>query len=202
VSVCGDFGGVTAKGEPCRRASDGLCAQHKDLIAQGSPFKTIRHQKKRAYLRALVETGGNMSRACELAEIDRSTPYTAQWKQDEEFQALLCLAQDMGADHLEAEMIRRAYDGVEEPVGFYKGEPSAYVRRYSDTLMIFALKAARPEKYAERQRIEHSGRDGGPIETRLVRVPVVEEDVDTWTTRFRPVGLRDGSADGNGNGRP
>ena len=51
---------------------------------------------------------------------------------------------------LEREARRRAVEGVEEPVGFYKGEPSAYVRKYSDTLLIFLMKGARPDKYRDR----------------------------------------------------
>lgn len=120
-------------------------------------FHGIAHPKKRAYLRALVEVGGNVTRACEVAEISRRTPY--QWKEDDpEFRELLPVAEAMAADHLEAEAFRRAYEGVEEPVGFYKGEPSAYVQRYSDTLMIFLLKGAKPDKYAERH--QHTGKDG------------------------------------------
>lgn len=122
-----------------------------------TPFVHIQHPKKRAFLRALVEVGGNVSRACEVAEIDRSTPYTDQWKDDEDFQAARKMAEAMAGDHLEAEAIRRAYDGVTEPVGFYQGEPSAFVQKYSDTLMIFLLKGSKPEKYATRQEVKHSG---------------------------------------------
>jgi hypothetical protein len=138
-------------------------------MADAKVFDAIQHPKKRAYLRALVEAGGNVTKACEIAEIDRSTPYTSQWAEDEEFAGLLPLAETMAADHLEAEAVRRAYHGVTEPVGFYKGAPSAYVQRYSDTLLIFLLKGAKPEKYADRHQV--TGKDGGPIEvnTRDVR---------------------------------
>lgn len=40
-------------------------------------------------------------------------------------------------------MYRRAVEGVETPVGWYKGNPGAYVREYSDTRLMFRL-AARP----------------------------------------------------------
>ncbi len=39
---------------------------------------------------------------------------------------------------------------MEEPAGWYEGEPGGYVRRYSDTLLIFKLKGELPHKYAER----------------------------------------------------
>ncbi len=53
-------------------------------------------------------------------------------------------------DILEAEAFRRAVEGVEKPVGWYKGEPGGYVREYSDVLLMFQLKALRPEKCRER----------------------------------------------------
>lgn len=42
-----------------------------------------------------------------------------------------------------------------------------YEHEYSDTLLIFQLKGAKPEKY--RERIEHSGPDGGPIQIQAVQ---------------------------------
>ena len=38
---------------------------------------------------------------------------------------------------------------MEKPVGWYKGKPGGYVREYSDVLLMFRLKALRPEKYRE-----------------------------------------------------
>jgi hypothetical protein len=125
-----------------------------------SPFEHIRNPKKRAFLAALIESGGNIRRAAQLANVSYAAPYTKQWKEDDEFQVAYERAREMGADHLEAEAIRRAYDGVSEPVGFYMGEPSTYVRKYSDTLLIFLLKGARPAKYAERHRV--AGDETGP----------------------------------------
>lgn len=131
------------------------------MSAKVSPFGDIRAPKKRAFLVSLVQAGGNITKACELAKIDPSTPYTRQWKKDEAFQAVLAEAKEMGADHLEGEAIRRAYEGVKEPVGWHKGEPGGYVQRYSDTLMIFLLKGAKKDKYVERH--QHTGEGGGPI---------------------------------------
>ena len=64
---------------------------------------------------------------------------------------------------LEDEAIRRAREGVDEPV-FYKGEHCGNVRRYSDTLLIFMLKARKPDVYRKRASIEHTGANGGPLE--------------------------------------
>jgi len=127
-----------------------------------SPFGEIQSPKKRGFLTALVESGGNVTEACKLTKISQATPYTRQWLDDEQFQQYLRAAKLMAAEHLEAEAIRRAYHGVDEPVGFYKGEPSAYVRRYSDVLLIFLLKGAMKHKYADRHEL--TGKDGGAIE--------------------------------------
>ena len=50
---------------------------------------------------------------------------------------------------LEDECLRRARDGVKVP-RFHNGKISGYVRRSSDALLIFLLKARRPEKYRDR----------------------------------------------------
>ena len=56
---------------------------------------------------------------------------------------------------MEAEARRRGVEGTLKPV-FYKGEECGQVREYSDTLLIFLLKAHDP-KYRDRQQVEHSG---------------------------------------------
>ena len=56
----------------------------------------------------------------------------------------------MAGDILEAEAHRRAVEGVEEPVGWYKGQAGGTVRRYSDVLLMFLLKGVLPERYKDR----------------------------------------------------
>ncbi len=69
-------------------------------------------------------------------------------KKDRRFEAACQEALEIAIDEIEAEARRRAKDGVLEPV-FYGGKPVGVIRRYSDTLLIFLLKAARPEKYRD-----------------------------------------------------
>lgn len=123
-------------------------------------FDAIGHKKKRAFLAAYAETG-TVKAACEAAEISRATFYTKQWQEDEDFRAAFAHAQDMAAETLENEARRRAVEGVKEPVGWYKGQPGGYVTRYSDTLLIFLMKGAMPEKY--RERYEHTGPGGAAL---------------------------------------
>ncbi len=114
-----------------------------------SPFAEISHPKKRAFLSAFAECG-NKSRAAQMAGVAKQTIYTRQWREDREFQVALESARVMAADVLEQEAHRRAVEGVEEPVGWYKGEAGGTVRRYSDTLLIFLLKGVLPQRYRER----------------------------------------------------
>ncbi len=47
----------------------------------------------------------------------------------------------------EEEAVRRAVDGINEPV-FYKGRQVGDIRRFSDTLLIFLMKAGDPARTA------------------------------------------------------
>lgn len=88
-------------------------------------------------------------------------------------------ALEVATDLLEAEARRRAEEGTEEPVGWFKGEPGGYVQRYSDTLMSQLLKAHRPEKY-NRDRMELTGADGGPIQHDSIDYSnLSDEDLET-----------------------
>lgn len=115
------------------------------------------HLKKRAkqrssFLRQLRQTGGNVSRSCELAGVSRQTVY--DWREsDESFALQWNEAVEFGTDELEEEARRRAFRGVDEPV-FYQGDECGTVRKYSDTLLIFLLKGRKPDKYRERVTID------------------------------------------------
>lgn len=101
-------------------------------------------------LAALAETG-NVSKAANAAGINRVTHYV--WlKEDPEYAAAAEDAMEQAADLLEEEARRRAHDGTDEPV-FYQGVQCGTVRKYSDTLLIFLLKAARPERFRERASV-------------------------------------------------
>ena len=113
------------------------------------------------FLTALRE-GATVAGACKAAKIGRSTAY--EWRgKDEDFAAAWDEALEDGTDALEDEAKRRGADGVDEPV-FYQGKQVSTVTKYSDTLLMFLLKGRRPEKFKDRH--EHTGADGGPIETR------------------------------------
>lgn len=141
-----------------------------------TPKKRPRWAK--GFLAALAESG-NVRLSCESAGIQRWTAYDLR-SSNEAFAADWDTALDEAADLLEQEARRRAYDGVRRlkfdrgnlitiPLIGSDGKPvldkddkpvmTPYVEHeYSDTLMIFLLKAARPEKYRERSDVRHSGK--------------------------------------------
>lgn len=61
----------------------------------------------------------------------------------------------MAVERMENEARRRAVEGTLRPV-FHGGAQVGEVREYSDTLLIFLLKAHDP-KYRDKQQIEYSG---------------------------------------------
>jgi hypothetical protein len=94
---------------------------------------------------AAFSVSGNVSAACRSAGISRNT--AANWrKADPDFAAAYADAEIEAVEHLEAEARRRAVDGVDEPVFGKDGEIGTR-RRYSDTLLMFLLNGAAPEKY-------------------------------------------------------
>lgn len=114
------------------------------------------HPKKTAMLTALALTG-NVTAAAKKAKVGRRTHY--EWvEQDPEYKAAVADAMEEAADLMEEEARRRGADGVLEPV-FHQGKRCGTIRKYSDTLLIFLLKGARPEKYRERSTVDmnHQG---------------------------------------------
>lgn len=118
------------------------------------------HPKKAAFLAAYARTG-NISAATRAADIWRGSHH-AWIKDDPEYAAAFAEAKEQAIEAMEAEALRRATVGIEEGV-WYKGKRVGAERRVSDTLLIFLLKGARPDKYRENQKIEHSGPGGGAI---------------------------------------
>lgn len=99
--------------------------------------------EKQQALAAYVRTG-MVSTAMQSVGLARQTWY--DWrKADDAFDQAVAEATHHRKERLEAEAERRALST-------------------SDTLLIFLLKAADPEKYSDRYRHELTGRDGGPVQ--------------------------------------
>jgi Bacteriophage Sf6, terminase small subunit-like len=123
---------------------------------------------KEKFIGAFCELG-NVKAACKRAGITRrKTVY--DWREDDaDFATAWAEAEMVATETLEAEAWRRATRGVRNTTGVYfRGEEIArHVKvEYSDTLLIFLLKARAPEKYRETVRQEHTGPQGGSIEVK------------------------------------
>ncbi len=119
-------------------------------------------EKMEQFLLALADTA-NVSAAAKKARISRRHMYRLR-KDNEDLAAAWKEAIALGTAALEDEAARRAMEGTLKPV-FYKGTKVGTVREYSDTLLIFLLKARDPEKYADRVKQELTGKGGGPLQS-------------------------------------
>lgn len=111
-------------------------------------------EKEAAFFTALADTA-NVSRACKAVGIARQTAYDRK-EAEPGFAERWTAALTLGVEALEDEANRRAFEGVDEPV-FHQGAPCGAIRKYSDTLAIFLLKAHKPAKYREHHAVAHSG---------------------------------------------
>lgn len=139
-----------------------------------TPLKSKRslpNSKQAAFLAAYAKTG-NITQAAKLAKVDRSDHYG--WLKSEAYERKFADAHEEACELLEVEARRRAVEGVKKPV-IYQGEicyqkvwnpetkewhvrnTPLTIREYSDTLLIFLMKGAMPDKYRENIKTEISG---------------------------------------------
>lgn len=136
-------------------------------------------QKTEAFLEALSETA-SVVKACEISGLSRRTAYN--WRDaDTDFAAQWDAALTLGTDALEDEAVRRAHEGTDKPV-FYKGEICGHIREFSDTLLIFMLKARRPEKFRESAQQVPANPDGS---NGFVDGPPIAGSMDEWAQRAK-----------------
>jgi hypothetical protein len=151
-------------------------------------------EKLTAFCAALAETA-QVSKSCAAIGISRQCAY--KWRKENlDFALAWDEAMQIAVSGLEDEAIRRARDGVDDPV-IHQGQftplvdydaideltgekyipqlapvqrnpdgtpKMATVKKYSDTLLIFTLKAHAPAKYRDNQSIELTGKDGGAVQ--------------------------------------
>lgn len=136
------------------------------------PDRTKRTPEKEQILLDMLATGKSVYKAASAAGIARSTAY--EWRDtDPEFKARWEEALEAGIDAMEDEAHRRAVEGVTKPV-YYQGVVCGEVQEYSDTLLIFQLKARRPEKYRENVNHNHSGAISVAVVNYGSPAPVIE----------------------------
>lgn len=120
------------------------------------PVRTVRTDRAREIFLTTLRETCNVSASCRAAMIGRSAAY--DWRRDDEgFRAAWEEAEEEAIDKLEEVARNRAIDS-------------------SDRMMEILLKAHRPEKYVERFRTEHTGANGGPIQTADVTTATLIEE--------------------------
>jgi hypothetical protein len=125
-------------------------------MAKGKkPKASTTTAQQNAFLEAFSQLG-TVKAAALLINIDRGLHY--KWLKDEAYAQRFKDADEDVTQTLEQEMMRRAVRGTDRPV-FHKGKQCGTIREYSDVLLIFALKARRPDKYREHHQhdVNHSG---------------------------------------------
>lgn len=135
------------------------------------------------FIETLAETC-SVTKSAEAAGVSTRTAH--RWRKDDEaFGQAWDDALAVGADVLESEAVRRAHDGWDEPV-YQQGKQVGIVRKFSDTLLIFLLKGAKPEKYKDRHELSGKvdapnvvvylpakGGKGGPVKVEAPPEPAV-----------------------------
>lgn len=156
----------------------------KKAAKPAAPVQVPAQHKGAAFLAALADTG-IILRACELTKTPRANVYF--WRKDADFEARFQLAVDEATERLELEARRRAFEGTDKPV-YQGGQLVGYVREYSDTLLIFTLKALKPDKYRDNAKVEHTGKDGAALAPAVVVVPATAADMESWQAKHSPKG--------------
>lgn len=144
--------------------------QHKDSRA------ILAKKKRKVFLSVLAKTGRVSEAARAVGYTDTATLQHFR-RNDEEFAEAWEYALEAAAHVLEEEAIRRATEGVLEPV-YYKGAVAGYKTNYSDTLLMFILRGLKPGVYRENQR----GGDTN-INFGIAVLPMTAQSDEQWEER-------------------
>jgi effector-binding domain-containing protein len=135
---------------------------------------TLDEKRKHIFLRVLAETA-NLKIAAEAAGYRTTAAVNRLRKEDPSFDAAVIEAAEAAADIIESEATRRAVQGIKKAI-YYKGEIIDYELVYSDSLLQLLLKAAKPDKYADRsqQKVDVTGKIGVAV------IPMAAKSLAAW----------------------
>jgi len=149
--------GERKDGKPCaasaKKGTD-RCGRHPHDDSSDSSRTRVERWDRDEWLQAFRDLG-MVSKACEAIGISRQTAYVER-QRNEDFAIAWADVEEETTEEMEREAYRRAVEGVEEPM-VSAGVHVTSVRKYSDRLLEFMLKARRPEKYRDRVDVKHSG---------------------------------------------
>jgi hypothetical protein len=113
--------------------------------------RTARTPEKDKKFLDLIAGGSTVCDACAAVGYSYNSAYLYR-KADPAFDAAWDDANEAAIQRMEREADRRAVEGYDKPV-FHNGVVVGTERQFSDTLLIFRLKAKRPEVYRERAEV-------------------------------------------------
>lgn len=128
---------------------------------------------KRRFIESLLNIN-NVAAACRSVGVSRPGAYY-QKSHDPEFSQAWDDAIEEGIDNLLQEGKRRAHEGVTEAV-YHQGVKIGNKKKYSDTLLMFLVKARRPE-YRDNKQITV---DGEMKTSGVLLLPVDEINAEVW----------------------
>lgn len=126
-------------------------------MSQDSDIATPKKEWQQKFVAALLRDP-NITRAAKKAGVNRQWAYKAR-ETDADFAKAWDDALGQAIDSAEAELYRRSVTGVLKPV-YHLGKRVGSIREYSDTLLIFLLKAHKPERYRDAVKVMGSGPNG------------------------------------------
>jgi hypothetical protein len=168
---------------------------------KGKSKRELPNVKQAKFLAAYAKTA-NISHAAKSAGINRDAHYL--WLEDPDYERKFALAHTDACESLEAEARRRGAEGFNEPV-VYQGElqflpkfdpktktvmldASGYpvrsnvpltIRKFSDVLLIFLMKAAMPWKYRDNFKGEVKDLAAAAVRGADVFQELTDEELDT-----------------------
>ena len=122
---------------------------------------TLTPEKQERFLTLLAE-GWTAATAAPQTGVTRQCAYELRAR-DPDFEARWLQAVEARNDRMEAEAYRRAVEGIEERRYDKDGNLIDVVRKYSDVLLMFLMKANDPAKYRDNSRVELAGADGAQV---------------------------------------
>jgi hypothetical protein len=123
-----------------------LMPEESDFDELRGLFADLKNRRQRALLAGFI-VGKGLKRAAELAGLSRWCHY--QWMRDDAlYRERFKLARRILIDDAEGEAYRRAVHGVDVPI-VHRGEVTGAAKSRSDQLLMFVLKAMRPEIYRD-----------------------------------------------------
>lgn len=126
-------------------------AQQRNVLRVRRPGQTMKAAERKRVQEAFLAAfclEANMSQACRVAGIERST--VLRWcESDEKFKERYEEASEEANDAIDAEIFRRAVYGWKEPM-VSAGVLVCHVEKYSDSLLTLLAKA-RMKKYRDKQ---------------------------------------------------